>query len=290
MKRLILLGAALLLIPTAAGGIDWVSFTVARHVNTVFTDTDFDNAMNEVNDRMKYDNHDCTDDVPCTARFFRSGTLGTFGTAMDGLDVITTQGELSSVFGVDTHRVKVVDSVDFCAGTFNPSFNGCGRCDDFGYVLEDWVTGNVYVHEFGHNLDLWGCAHRDDCSFNIMNTFDTGNNNSVNASECSGFGGRVYTQLCGNVYDGAGGPLTESGGPYWVTCNVTVPAGTALTIQAGVEIQFDPGLRIKSDGYTSGDGSASRIVIYSNNDDRNFPTAIVDGDLVIQNGGELILD
>ena len=96
--------------------------------------------------------------------------------------------------------------------------------------------------------------------------------------------------MCGTVYDGNRGPLTVNGGPYWLTCNVTVPAGQALTIQAGVEIQFHQGLRITSEGATSGDGTSSRITIYSNNENQNFPTAIVDGEMTISNGGQLILD
>ncbi|RLC15589.1 MAG: hypothetical protein DRH93_19575 [Deltaproteobacteria bacterium] len=288
MKKLLLLWTALLIIPATATALDWVPFTIARHVDTTFTAATFDAAMYDANDRMKYDNHDCTDDVPCSARFYRSGTLGSFGSASDGLDIITTQAELTSVFNVTSHRIKVVDAVDYCAGGYNTSIIGCGRCNATGFILEDWVGGNVYVHEYGHNV--MGCGHRNDCSNNIMNAVSIGTNNSVNATECSGFGGSAYTQLCGNVYDGAGGPLTVSNGPYWITCNVTIPVGRTLTIQAGVEIQFHRGLRIKSDGVMNADGTATRIILYSNNEDQNFPTATVDGELIIQNGGELILD
>ncbi len=289
MKKLLLLAALLVIPAKAVGGLDLIAFTVTRHVDTTFTTNTIDNALNDVNDRLKYDNHDCTDDTPCSVRFFRSGTIGTFGTAGDGLDVITTQAELTAVFNVTTHRVKVVDAVDFCDSTFDPSFIGCGLGNAFGYIVERSVGGAVYVHEFGHNV--LGSGHRDDCANNIMNTFSIGTNNSLNATECSGLGGSAYTTLCGNVWDGAGGPLTVAGGPYWVTCNVTVPAGRILTIQAGVEIQFDQGGRkITSIGNTNADGSTARITICSNNEDKNFPTATVDGELVIRNGGELILD
>lgn len=289
MNKLLLLGAALLVIPaTAVGDLDWISFTVTRHVNTPLTTNTVDDALDDVNDRLKYDNHDCTDDTPCSARFFRSGTIGTFGTPGDGRDVITTQAELTAVFNVMTHRVKVVDAVDYCAGGYNPSIIGCGLRNAFGYIVENGVGGAVYVHEFGHNVDL---GHRDDCDHNIMNTFSIGTNNSLNATECARFGGSAYTALCGNVWDGFGGPLTVAGGPYWVTCNVTVPAGRTLTIQAGAEIQFDQGgRRITSVGNTNADGSTTRITIYSNNEVKNFPTATVDGELIIQSGGVLILD
>lgn len=274
---------------TSAFGLDWVSFTVTHHINTSsYTATDVDDALDDVNDRLKYDNHDCSDDTPCTVRFFRSGTLGTFGTSTDGLDVITNQTELNSVFGINTHRVKVVDSVDYCAGGYNTSIIGCGRCDAFGYIVEDWVGGAVYVHEFGHNV--LGCGHRDTCSNNIMHSISIGTNNSVNSTECSGFGGKAYTQLCGTVYDGNGGPLTAGSGPYWLNCSVTVPEGRVLTIHDGVEIQFHMGRQLVSYGVTNADGSTATITIYSNNEDQNFPTAAIDGEMVIQSGGALILD
>ncbi len=289
MKKSGLIVTILLVIPTAVFGLDWVSFTVTRHVNTSsFTATNVDNALNDVNNRLKYDNHDCSDDTPCSVRFFRSGSLGTFGSSSDGLDVISTQSELNSVFGVTSHRVKVVDAVDYCAGGYNTSIIGCGKCNATGYIVEDWVGGAVYVHEFGHNV--LGCGHRDDCSNNIMNSTSIGTNNSLNSSECSGLGGSAYTQLCGNVYNGYKGPLTVSNGPYWLTCNVTVPAGQTLTIQAGVEIQFQFGNKLVSLGVTNADGSSSDIRVYSNNEDKNFPTIIIEEEMVIKNGGGLRLD
>lgn len=289
MKKICLLVAFLLAYPyTAIADIDWIAFTVTRHVDTSLATTHVDSVLSDVNDRLKYDNHDCTDDTACSARFTRSGVIGTFGTSNDGLDVITTQAELDDVFDVTTHRVKVVDAVDYCAGGYNTSIIGCGLCNATGYIVEDWVGGAVYVHEFGHNV--MGCGHRDDCAHNIMNTYSIGTNNSVNSTECSGFGGNAYTQLCGTVYDGSGGPLTVSSGPYWLTCNITVPADQTLTIQAGVEIQFQQGTNITSLGTVNADGISSRINIYSNNEAQNFPTAIVDGEMIINNGGELILD
>ncbi len=279
-----------LLIYSAANcyGLDWIPFTVTRHVDTTFTQATFDNDMSVINGRLKYDNHHCIDDIPCSVRFVRSGALGTYGTSGDGLDLITTGAELDAVFNVTTHRAKMVTGIDYCSGTYNPSIVGCGKCDEFGFIVETGQPGNVFVHEYGHNV--MGCGHRDDCSWNIMHSITTGNNDSLNGAECSGYGGSAYTQLCGDVYNGSGGPLTVSGGPYWLTCNVTVPAGQTLTINAGVEIQFDQGGRtIKSFGTTSGDGESSRIDIYSNNETNNFPSITVDGLLSVNNGGELIL-
>ena len=285
-------GYVLLFIVAATGtshaSVNWVPFTVTHHVENSYVVATFDNAMTEGNERLKYDNHHCTDDVPCSVRFYRSGTLETFGTAGDGLDIITTQDELDSVFDVTSHRAKMVTAVDYCAGGYNPSIVGCGRMNGFGFIVELGQPGNTYIHEYGHNV---GMGHRDDCSMNIMNSITNGQNDSLNASECSIYGGKAYTTLCGNVYNGNSGPLTVSGGPYWVTCNVIVPAGQTLTIEPGTEIQFEQGgLKITSFGTTSGNGETSRMVIYSNNEAKKFPTATIDGLLTISNGGELLLE
>jgi hypothetical protein len=246
--------------------------------------------MTSITRKLQFNDHDCSDDTPCSARFRRSGAIGVFGTATDGLDIITTEAELDAVFAVTTHRAKVVTSVDWCGGSFNPSIIGCGLCDGFGYIVESWVDGNVYVHEYGHNV--MGCGHRNDCAQNIMNSVSTGNNNSVNASECAGFGGFAYRTLCGAVYDGHGGPLTVANGPYWITCDVSVPAGQILTIGAGVEVQCEPGMRIVSQGTgtANANGTITTITIYSNNEAANFPTATVNGPMTITNGGIFILN
>jgi len=275
--------------PSIAFAQDWVNLTVTSHVNSAFNQAAFDNDLAVANESLRYDDHDCADDVPCSVRFRRNGAVGTFGNSLDGLDMITTGAERDAVFGIGTHRVKIVTIIDICAGAVNPSIIGCGRCNGFGFIIESGQPASVAVHEYGHNV--MGCSHRDSCSWNIMHTFSNGANNSVNAPECSGFGGTSYTQLCGDVFDGGGGPLTMQGGPYWVTCDVTVPAGRALTIEPGVEIQLDQGgRRISSYGTTYANGQGSRILIYSNNAAQNFPSATVDGPLVLESGGELILD
>ncbi len=272
---------------TSHASLSWVPFTVTHHVDNSYAVTTFDNALNVGNERLKYDNHNCTDDVPCTARFYRSGALGTFGTVGDGLDIITTSAESNSVFAVTSHRAKMVTVIDYCSG-YNPSIVGCGRVNGFGFIVELGEPGNTYIHEYGHNV---GLGHRDDCNMNIMNTYTNGTNDSLNSSECTTFGGKAYTTLCGTVYNGSGGPLTVSGGPYWVTCNVTVPSYQSLTIDAGVEIQFDQGGRkIISYGTTTADGTSSRISIYSNNETNNYPGMTVDGPLTISSGGELVFD
>lgn len=53
MKKHIVIIIVLLLIPTTSNALDWVPFTVTRHVDTTsFTATDFDNEMNVANDHL----------------------------------------------------------------------------------------------------------------------------------------------------------------------------------------------------------------------------------------------
>lgn len=262
-------------------------FTVTRHTDTTFTNQDFDNAMDDINQRLRIDNDRCSD-VPCSATFARSGNVGTFGTTGDGLDRITTQDELDDVFAINTHRVKVVTYLERCAGSNNPSYIGCGKCNAFGYILEEWVSGEVYVHEYGHNVI--GCGHREDCEWNIMDDDTDGTNDAVNSSECSSFGGKAYTELCGNVYDGNGGPLTTSGGPYWVTCTVTVPSGETLTINQGVEIQFKHDNKLTINGELDAEGTTTdQILMYSNSIADGFPSMKIKRDMKLLNGGQIKL-
>jgi hypothetical protein len=50
------------------------------------------------------------------------------------------------------------------------------------------------------------------------------------------------------------------------------------------------GLKIKSLGSASANGSNNQISLYSNNDTKDFPTVTIDKELVIKNGGELYFE
>ena len=268
-------------------GISQTLFTVRRHVNTPLTNNDVDNNLADANLRLRIDNDRC-DDVPCTAEFQRGGNVNTFGTATDGLDIVTTDAELNTVFG-QPDMIKVVTFISRCGGINNPSFIGCGQCPGDSFIVESTVSGETYVHEFGHNIEIHNCGvdngHRNDCAWNIMNAVTDGTNDAVNEAECIDFGGRVNTELKGAVYDGSGGPLTLSESPYWVTGDVTVPAGEVLTIQPGVEIQFKHDHKFTIDGTLNADGRSQRILLFSNTP--GFPSLKIDGQMQFTNGGQL---
>ena len=178
-------------------------FTVSRHVDTTFTNADFDNAMDDVNLRLQIDNGRCND-VPCTATFGRSGNINTFGTIGDGLDTITRDTELSTVFA-ESGRVKVITSIDRCGGATNPSIIGCGQCPGSSFIVESTVTGEVYVHEYGHNIEIHDCSvnngHRTDCEWNIMDNDTDGTNDAVNQAECTAFGGNIALPPTVDTFD-----------------------------------------------------------------------------------------
>lgn len=281
----------LLIVAGAARGQDVVDLSGTRHVDTAYAVEEFDAAMVSANDSLRLNDHDCIGDVACTVRLARAGPLGTFGATGDGFNLILTQAELDVVKAVGPERIKVVDYLSVCGGLVNPSTLGCGALPGSWIVLESGVSANVYTHEFGHNR---GLVHRDSCGSNIMSSDSSSTENAVNAAECTALGGSVYAEICGEVFDGSGGPDIVGGplnifeGPYWTTCDLWVPPYGGLTVEPGVEVQFEPGARITSDGTTTMNGGTDRIEIYSNSDDT--PTLQIDGTLIIQNGGELILE
>ena len=262
--RILLLLMVLLVSGSASAQVAW---TASRHVNTAFTNNDFDNIITDANQRLKMDNARCND-VPCTASFTRSGNVAVFGLVGDGLDTVTTQAELQAVMG-EANRFKVVTFLSRCAGATNPSFIGCAYCPGNDVVLESTVAAGVFIHEYGHNVEAQDCStggHRLGCDHNIMNPALDGTNDAVNGHECVILGGKKFVELKGDIFDGNQGPLTQHDGPYWVIGDITVPAGEHLTVEPGAQIQFKQNYRLTVEGTLSANGLQQDIQIYSNDE------------------------
>jgi hypothetical protein len=94
--------------------------------------------------------------------------------------------------------------------------------------------------------------------------------------------------ICGEIYDGDGGPLTPDKSPSYVDCDGLVPEGETLTIQEGVEIHFEPGYKIVANGVLEANGSASEPVKFSR---ATYFGPVhrmnLKGQLVSKNGGEI---
>ncbi|HEY0680206.1 MAG TPA: T9SS type A sorting domain-containing protein [Chitinophagaceae bacterium] len=148
------------------------TFTLATAVsNFAFGTKILQTCNNKVNDKQ---------DVACQVSVVPGSTMGSFGTAGDGLDIINTQAELDQVMGNTSFFVKVVTDM--------PG-NGGGLCGAAGSILACATTpgssiviisalseaqwGEVIIHEFGHTR---GLPHRDSPGKPIMHTTTLGNN------------------------------------------------------------------------------------------------------------------
>jgi len=168
------------------------TLSIAKHVSTAFTIEKARSSFaygtkilqtcdNKVNDNQ---------DVAVAVTVEPGATMGSFGTAGDGLDVINTQAELDIVMANNAYFVKVVTDM--------PG-DGTGLCGAAGAILAcastpestiaivagltDEEMGEVLMHEFGHTR---GLDHRDDPGKPIMHTSTLGNN-EVNDTEAAAF-------------------------------------------------------------------------------------------------------
>ena len=97
---------------------------------------------------------------------------------------LDTNAELSEVFNLPAN-VKVVDDVNFCGGTFNTSYIGCGQLPGDPFITERFTAnqeGILWAHEFGHNC---GLSHRNTSTNNVMYYSIGTNRLRVNQTECN---------------------------------------------------------------------------------------------------------
>ncbi len=123
-------------------------------------------------------------DISCCVSLQRSGAVGTFAVT-DG--TIATPSELNAVFGVTSHGVKVVVSLDFCGG-FNTSIIGCAAIGSpTNLVLEHLgsvtLNGILWAHEFGHNQGLF--HPNPSVSTRIMNGSLSSVSKQMTQAECN---------------------------------------------------------------------------------------------------------
>ena len=260
----------LLFARSAAADIPNVTFTVTKHIDITDIEYDeayFDEKMAEATDRVNLYDTQCAGawtDIPCAIQFEREGDLSTFGNAGDGLNRIDSRAKENAVFNLRSD-VIVVDKIEYCDG-FDPLTIGCGLQGARGFVVEKYVTADVYAHEYGHNVDL---DHTSNCQHLIMNEIGGEGNDTLTEDQCSQMTGHPYVEIPANANDGAGstGPLDFDDGPYWATTDITVPAGQTLTVEAGTEIQFVPGVSIK--GKLNANGLNGPIRLYSSCSTKN---------------------
>jgi hypothetical protein len=139
----------------------------------------------------------------------------------------------------------------------------------------------------GLMLSLVSSVSGGGCPIMFLDGFEgsLGGGGGTSAADENGTLTTASIQLCGDVYDdGGGGPL--GAGTYLVTCDVVVPQGQTLTIQAGARIYFRSGFRIIASGTLFADAdSIGPIYLVSNV--APYRGVKLTAQLRMQNGGEL---
>ncbi|HET6373024.1 MAG TPA: FG-GAP repeat protein, partial [Candidatus Polarisedimenticolia bacterium] len=158
--------------------------TYANHVMVTnpMTDARLDQVISDVN--IRTGRADFLEDVECCVSISRSGTALTFGTSVDGLDLIDNGTELSSVLNNPVARVKVVRAINWCGGPVT-NIIGCAGLPGNGMAVvrqtPPGTEGILWMHEYGHNT---GSGHNPDPRY-IMYANLLGGNNAVSQAECN---------------------------------------------------------------------------------------------------------
>jgi hypothetical protein len=91
-----------------------------------------------------------------------------------------------------------------------------------------------------------------------------------------------------SLWDGHGGPLTESDSPYLLAGTHDVPAGRSLTARGGATVLFKKGTMIVVEGALTVDGSDETIEFLSAMD--QVVGMRIASQIVVRNGGEIKID
>lgn len=159
-----------------------LDLTYSNHVDTndKIHDNEVDAAFADVTVVMGTDEGN---DVSCCIELNRSAPGTTFGNPGDGLDVITTNGEIVTVLNNPSARFKVVNYIGYCSG---PGGNiiGCGWTPGNGIAVVRLSStsneGKLWAHELGHNTGLPHNAANGFIMYGSLSPINV----RVNSTEC----------------------------------------------------------------------------------------------------------
>ena len=158
--------------------------TSANHVQVTdpLTDARLDHILDLANQRAGAG--DFLEDVACCTTMTRAGTVQTFGTSVDGLDIIDDSTEMSTVMNHPVARFKVVRAINYCGGPGTNIIVCAWRPGDGSAVVRRTNDGSeavLWIHEYGHNV---GLPHNTIGSTYLMYGIDYGTNSGLTQSEC----------------------------------------------------------------------------------------------------------
>ena len=182
-----------------------IPYSVSRHNTAALTNAEADTIMADMSEVLQV--NDGTGDRECRVEFSRQGNVGVFNNTDGDVD---TQAELSTVFGV-AGNVKIVDNVDWCAGTLNTSFIGCGQTPGTSFIVERFAAnmeGILWAHEYGHNA---GLPHNTNSNFLMFASIGT-NRLRVTEAECNAFVGSAGSSAATGASTAATATLVAAAG------------------------------------------------------------------------------
>lgn len=124
-------------------------------------------------------------DTSCCFYLERSGSVGSFGTDDDPLEVIDSQTELDQVLAIDSARVKIVRAINFCNGRVRANVLGCSPNPGTSIVLvrltQPADEAVLWLHQLGRNA---GLRVESDNPRNFMATPISATHRGVRAPQC----------------------------------------------------------------------------------------------------------
>lgn len=192
-------------------GVTWANHPA---VSNPMTATALDTILGVASTRMQQ--ADFAGDFECCTSLTRSGSALTFGAIGDGLDVIDTSTELTTVLSNRVAHVKVVRGINYCGGA-GTNIIGCGYVGAKGLALVRMSTTSaeavLWAHELGHNV---GLNHNTTSQAFIMYGVNYSTNSGLTATECD-------TYHTGSVNIGM--PSADLGSCLDTTCGDGVAEG-----------------------------------------------------------------
>jgi hypothetical protein len=133
--------------------------TIARHTDIVYANGTADGRLATGTTALRV--KDRASDVACCVVLSRSGNVGTFGVAGDGLDVVTSQAELTQVMAIATHRVKVVTSMNGNMCGTNGGLLGCANQPGTSMALTVNAAGGTCATKLCWSEKTTGFKYKD---------------------------------------------------------------------------------------------------------------------------------